>query len=70
MLAPALADSWTEGSATGLRTRGGLTVNLSWKNGGIKATAKASRPGKFRFMHQGRKKDVVMKGGDSVSISF
>ena len=70
MLAPALADSWTEGSATGLRTRGGLTVNLSWKDGGIKATAKASRPGKFRFMHQGRKKDVVMKAGDSVNISF
>ena len=28
------------------------------------------RPGKFRFMHRGRKKDVVMKAGESINISF
>lgn len=70
LLAPALADSWAEGSATGLRTRGGLTVDLSWKNGRIAAAATASRPGKFRFMHQGKKKDMVLKTGDKVHISF
>lgn len=70
LLAPALADNWTKGSATGLRTRGGLQVNLSWENGRVTATVKATRPGKFRFMYKGQKKDMVMKKGETTKISF
>lgn len=70
LLAPALADGWKKGSATGLRTRGGLKVDLSWENGRVRATAMASRPGKFRFMHQGRKKDMVMNKGQTATLDF
>lgn len=70
LLAPALADHWEKGSATGLRTRGGLKVNLSWENGRVQATATATRPGKFRFMHKGRKKDLVMKKGQTAALDF
>ena len=70
LLAPALADDWKKGSATGLRTRGGLKVDLSWQNGRVQATATATRPGRFRFMHQGRKKELAMKKGETARLDF
>lgn len=69
-LAPALADDWKEGSASGLCTRGGLKVDLAWKNGLLQATATASRSGKFRFLHGKTKKDCSMKKGETIQLDF
>jgi alpha-L-fucosidase 2 len=49
-LLPALAKAWPNGSATGLRARGGLEVNLDWHNGRLTAaTLKPSLDGQVNI---------------------
>ena len=50
LLAPALADDWKKGSATGLRTRGGLKVDLAWQNGRVQDVYKRQLLLNFRII--------------------
>jgi alpha-L-fucosidase 2 len=45
---PALPDAWPAGNVSGLRARGGLEVDLQWKEGkATSATLKATAGGTF-----------------------
>ncbi len=69
-LAPALRPEWQSGSVTGLRTRGGLTVNLKWSPNGLNAHIKASRDGDFIIEYKRRFISLPLKSGQETQISF
>lgn len=71
-LLPALPSSWQEGSVTGLRARGGLTLDFSWRVGRVQtATLHATHSGVFQIQIPGRKPlPVTLKHGEIRTLSF
>lgn len=67
-LLPALPKAWANGSVLGLRARGGFTIDMSWRNGGL-ATVRFSNPGKTTAVGRVRDgaavTDLVLKPGES-----
>jgi len=63
-LLPALPSAWSEGSFSGLRARGGLTVSLDWTNGrAATAKLKASRTADFTLRPPKGQKIVSLRHG-------
>ncbi len=69
-LAPALLPEWKSGSATGLRARGGLTVNLKWSPNGLTAHIKANRDGDFIIEYKRRFISLPLKSGQETQLNF
>ncbi len=71
-LLPALPASWKDGTVTGLRARGGLTVDFSWRNGRLQgATLHATHSGSFELHAPGRQVlPVMLKKGETRVLSF
>jgi len=75
-LLPALPDAWASGSAQGMRARGGLEVDLQWKNGrATAAVLKASVDGKHVLRApQGQRIDgpdtIELKAGETHEVRF
>lgn len=69
-LLPALPSAWAEGSVTGLRARGGLEFDISWKEGRLvaaRARSVAGRPARVHLSHLVL--DLALAAGESRTLS-
>ena len=63
-LLPALPDEWQEGKVTGLRARGGYTVDISWKNGSLlHAVIGSDKNAKIIIKYADTKQEISLKAG-------
>ncbi|WP_390622314.1 glycoside hydrolase family 95 protein [Novipirellula aureliae] len=66
-LLPALPSAWPNGKINGLKARGGMEVDIEWKNGQLaQATIHAGRDGAFRIYAQDQLSELIsLKKGQS-----
>ncbi len=72
-LLPALPNAWPTGSISGLRARGDITVDISWKNGRLNEAvlrAGENAPGEVNVVFDGRRKHVDLTSGRSAVLSL
>ena len=69
-LLKALPKEWENGSVTGLRAKGGLVVDISWKKGKlIKANFKAEEDFRGEVIFEGKKQDLILAKGESLELT-
>ena len=69
-LLPALPSAWKEGTVTGLRARGGFTVDETWKNGKlVKAVILPDFTGQVKIRYRDKLTNVFTTSGKEIRIS-
>ncbi|MCL2627107.1 MAG: glycoside hydrolase family 95 protein [Oscillospiraceae bacterium] len=67
----ALPDEWKNGKVTGLRAKGGLTVDITWKNGEITAASvTAEKDYTGEVIYKDNTTNVSLKAGETRDIGF
>jgi alpha-L-fucosidase 2 len=72
-LMPALPRAWDEGRVKGLRLKGGMTLNLEWKNGKATAELFTSHPKPVKLAvgkNDGQTIDAQIKEGEGYTFTF
>ena len=65
-LLPALPENWKDGSVSGIRARGGITVSMSWQDSRVTTlTLTAQQPCKVLLQVNGKQKVVKLKKGEN-----
>lgn len=68
-LLPALPDKWADGSISGIRARGGFTVDMTWKGGKVVSLKLYSRKGGTTKVHyNGKVKKVTVKANSIFTV--
>jgi len=68
-LLPALPADWSDGKVSGLRARGGYTVEMTWKSGKLEsASIVADHDGKAKILYAGQMQEVDLKAGESFEL--
>lgn len=67
---PALPDAWKTGSLTGIRARGGYSVDIYWKDGKLtNAVIKADNTATCPLRYNGKTKEVTIQNGKPLVIT-
>ena len=70
-LLPALPAAWPEGRITGLLARGGVTVDMDWKDGKIRsATLHATHAVQLNLEADGKTQTLALHGGQVRRVQF
>jgi len=69
-LLPALPSSWSDGSVSGLRARGGFEVAMQWKDGKLQsATIHNAAPAKFKVRYGSKTSEISIKAGQRLQLN-
>jgi alpha-L-fucosidase 2 len=65
-LLPALPSAWPDGEFSGLRARGGVEVDVIWRNGQLVSARLRGKPGAKLTVHSGRvSREVILADGQA-----
>lgn len=70
-LFPALPDAWSEGSVSGLCTRGAFEVSMTWKDKKlIKVTILSKKGGEATVFYNNQSKKINLKAGQKIDLNW
>ena len=70
-LLPALPDVWSDGSVKGICARGGFEIAMDWSNKSVKKLSiYAKKTGKTTLFYGNEKKEISLKKGQTMELSW